>query len=159
MNQTLTEVLEDLDVQIKKQQAIVTVGNLPGITGERMQIKRLFQNLINNAVKFHKPNHGSHVEVQGRIVRNVDIRKELGLTLADISYVRFSVKDDGIGFEEKYSEKVFNIFQRLHGRMDYEGTGIGLAICRKIVTNHKGHIVARSTENIGSEFIVILPVS
>ena len=159
MNQITTEVLEDLDLQIKKEQAFVTVGKLPGITADKMQMKRLFQNLINNAVKFHKPNQGSHVEVQGRVVKSQDVRNELGLTLADISYVRFSVKDNGIGFEEKYNEKVFNIFQRLHGRMEYEGTGIALAICRKIVTNHNGHIVARSVENVGSEFIVILPVS
>ena len=69
------------------------------------------------------------------------------------------VKDNGIGFDEKYSEKIFNIFQRLHGRMEYEGTGIGLAICRKIVLNHNGYITVSSKENEGSEFIVILPAS
>jgi signal transduction histidine kinase len=69
-----------------------------------------------------------------------------------------AVKDNGIGFDEKFNDKIFNIFQRLHGRTDYEGTGIGLAICRKIVNNHKGYITARSQENIGSEFIVILPL-
>jgi signal transduction histidine kinase/CHASE3 domain sensor protein len=159
MNQIMAEVLEDLDIQIKKERAVVTVGKLPGITGERMQIKRLFQNLINNAVKFHKPGQSPNIEVRGTIVKRKDIRSELGLNVADTLHARFSVKDDGIGFEEKYNEKIFNIFQRLHGRAEYEGTGIGLAICRKITANHKGYIAARGTENIGSEFIVILPVS
>jgi signal transduction histidine kinase len=159
MNQIMAEVLEDLDIQIKKERAVVTVGKLPGITGERMQIKRLFQNLINNAVKFHKPNQTSHIEVRGKIVKRQDILDELGLNVADTPHARFSVKDDGIGFEEKYNDKIFNIFQRLHGRTEYEGTGIGLAICRKIVTNHKGYIAARGMENIGSEFIVILPLT
>jgi signal transduction histidine kinase/CHASE3 domain sensor protein len=159
MNQIMAEVLEDLDIQIKKERAVVTVGKLPGITGERMQIKRLFQNLINNAVKFHKPGQNPTIEVRGTIVKRKDIRSELGLNAADTLHARFSVKDDGIGFEEKYNEKIFNIFQRLHGRAEYEGTGIGLAICRKITANHKGYIAARGMENIGSEFIVILPLS
>lgn len=159
MNSIMQEVVEDLDIQIKRERAIVNVGHLPGITAEKMQIKRLFQNLINNAIKFHKPNQSPQVDVDGKIVRHKEIQSELGISLPDVTYAWIMIKDNGIGFEEKYKEKIFNIFQRLHGRMEYEGTGIGLAICRKIVTNHKGYITARSIENVGSEFIVILPVS
>jgi len=155
----MAEVLEDLDIQIKNEGALIKVSNIPGILGEKMQIKRLFQNLINNAIKFHKPNQNPQVEVYGKLVRNKEIQRELGISLSDIQYVEIIIKDNGIGFEEKYNEKIFNIFQRLHGRLEYEGTGIGLAICRKIVTNHKGYITAQSNENVGSEFIVILPVN
>jgi signal transduction histidine kinase len=83
---------------------------------------------------------------------------ELHISVGPGEYVRYSVRDNGIGFDEKYAGKIFNLFQRLHGRNEYEGTGIGLSICRKIVMNHSGHIVAKSQEGVGSEFIIILPV-
>ena len=157
MNQIMTEIQEDLDIQIKREKAIVKIGKIPPLTGEKMQIKRLFQNLINNAIKFHKPNEFPIVEVIGKIMKWQEIKRAYGVSLQDMAYVAIMVKDNGIGFDEKFNDKIFNIFQRLHGRAEYEGTGIGLAICRKIVTNHKGYITARSQENIGSEFIVILP--
>jgi signal transduction histidine kinase len=134
------------------------VGQVPAIRGERSQIKRLFQNLISNGIKFHKNGSGSHVEVTGSVVRGGDVQNEFNVALPKLKYARIEVKDDGIGFDEKYLEKIFTIFQRLHGRTEYEGTGIGLAICRKIVANHGGFITARSTENEGSIFIVILPI-
>lgn len=157
MNSLMGEILEDLDIQIKREKADVKIAEIPTLVGEKMQIKRLFQNLINNAIKFHKPNEIPFVEVTGKLMKAQAIKRDLGISLPDTSYVMISVKDHGIGFDEKFNEKIFNIFQRLHGRTEYEGTGIGLAICRKIVLNHKGNITARSKENIGSEFIVILP--
>ena len=157
MNQIMSEIREDLDIQIRREKAAVNIGDIPAITGDRMQIKRLFQNLINNGIKFHKPNGNPIVEVMGRQVKWHEIRRDFGVSLSDTLYTMIVVKDNGIGFDEKFSEKIFNIFQRLHGRAEYEGTGIGLAICRKIVGNHKGYITARSKENVGSEFIVILP--
>jgi signal transduction histidine kinase/CHASE3 domain sensor protein len=157
MNQIISEIREDLDIQIKRENAVVNIGEIPHITGEKMQIKRLFQNLINNAMKFHKPNGNPVVEVMGKQLKWHEIRRDYGVSLPDTQYTMIVVKDNGIGFDEKFSEKIFNIFQRLHGRAEYEGTGIGLAICRKIVANHKGYIMARSKENVGSEFIVILP--
>jgi signal transduction histidine kinase len=159
MNQIMTEIKEDLDIQIKQEMAQLNIGKIPSLTGEKMQIKRLFQNLINNAIKFHKLNEVPIVEVSGKIVKYQDIKREFAVAMPDPSYVMIIVKDNGIGFNEKFTERIFNIFQRLHGRTEYEGTGIGLAICRKIVTNHKGYITARSKENLGSEFIVILPIN
>lgn len=157
MNQVMTEIKDDLDIQIKNEGAQLKIGKIPRLTGEKMQIKRLFQNLINNAIKFHKLNEIPIVEVTGMIMKSQEIKRELSVTVPEASYVVIVVKDNGIGFDEKFTEKIFNIFQRLHGRTEYEGTGIGLAICRKIATNHRGYITARSKENIGSEFIVILP--
>lgn len=159
MNQILSEIREDLDIQIKRENASIKIGRIPGITGDKMQIKRLFQNLINNAIKFHKPNGVPIVEVSGKLIKWHEIKRDFGISLPDIAYAMIVVKDNGIGFDDKFSEKIFNIFQRLHGRAEYEGTGIGLAICRKIVNNHKGYITATSKENIGSEFIVILPLN
>lgn len=157
MNQIIAEIRDDLDIQIKLENAQFKVGKIPAITGEKTQIKRLFQNLINNAIKFHKPNEAPVVEVTGVKVRSQEVAREFSVMLPQTSYVMITIKDNGIGFDERFSEKIFNIFQRLHGRTEYEGTGIGLAICRKIAINHRGFITARSKENVGSEFIVILP--
>ncbi len=159
MDQIMSEIKEDLDIQIKQEMAQLNIGKIPSLTGEKMQIKRLFQNLINNAIKFHKLNEVPIVEVSSKIVKYQEIKREFAVTMPDTTYVMIKVKDNGIGFNEKFTERIFNIFQRLHGRTEYEGTGIGLAICRKIVSNHKGYITARSKENIGSEFIVILPIT
>jgi signal transduction histidine kinase/CHASE3 domain sensor protein len=159
MNAIMKDVEEDLDSQIKREQAVLKIGEIPFLTGEKIQIKRLFQNLINNAIKFHKPNEVPIVEVFGRSVKWLEVKNQLGVVLPDIPYIMITVKDNGIGFDERFNEKIFNIFQRLHGRTEYEGTGIGLAICRKIVTNHKGYITARSKEDVGSEFIVVLPAT
>ncbi len=158
MRELLEEVIDDLDALVKQKEAKVIIRDVPGVTGERMQIKRLFQNLISNAIKFAKTDERPLVEISGKIVRSADVFDEFGVSLPAVDYTRFTVKDNGIGFDEKYLEKIFNIFQRLHGRNEYEGTGIGLSICRKIVLNHKGFITAHSKENIGSDFIVILPV-
>ena len=159
MNLIMSEVLEDLDVQIKREGALIKVDKIPTFIGEKIQIKRLLQNLINNAIKFHKPEHKPIVSINSRLVKSNEIESELGISLPNVPYIRIGVKDNGIGFEEKYVERVFNIFQRLHGRLEFEGTGIGLAICRKIVMNHKGYITVQSEVNVGSEFIIVLPVN
>ena len=158
VNELVTEIREDLEAQIKREKATLITGSLPSIRGERSQIKRLLQNLISNGIKFHKNGQGTRVEVTGSVMRGGDVQNEFNVSLPKLKYARIEVKDDGIGFDEKYLEKIFTIFQRLHGRAEYEGTGIGLAICRKIVANHGGFITARSAENEGSNFIVILPI-
>jgi signal transduction histidine kinase len=158
VNAIVAEIREDLETQIRREMATLVIGNLPNVRGERSQIKRLLQNLISNAVKFHKDGKGSRVEIKGSIVRGGDAQNQFNVPLPKLRYAKIEVSDDGIGFDVKYLEKIFTIFQRLHGRTEYEGTGIGLAICRKIVTNHGGFITARSEENKGSVFIVILPI-
>lgn len=151
------EVLEDIDLQISQQKAVIRIGSMLDFYGDKSQIKRLFQNLIGNAVKFHKLDEHPVVDISCKMMERSEAETETGMPLRETPFVRISIKDNGIGFDEKYVEKIFNIFQRLNGRTAYEGTGIGLAICRKIVSNHGGYITAKSIEDVGSEFIIILP--
>lgn len=153
----VNEVVDDIEGQIIREKAKVGVRPIAEIDGDRGQIRRLFQNLISNAIKFHKSGASPVVEITGNIVSASEAEKEFGFPLQEKSYVRIVVKDNGIGFDEKYADKIFNIFQRLQGRAEFEGTGIGLAICRKIMTNHRGYIRAQSVVNEGSEFILIFP--
>jgi signal transduction histidine kinase len=153
----VNEVVDDIEGQILREKAKVGVSPIAQINGDRGQIRRLFQNLISNAIKFHKAGSLPVVEISGAVVPATVAEKEFGISLAESSYVRIVVKDNGIGFDEKYADKIFNIFQRLHGRAEFEGTGIGLAICRKIMMNHRGYIRAQSVINQGSEFILIFP--
>jgi two-component system, chemotaxis family, CheB/CheR fusion protein len=143
------EVVEDLEETINNTNATIKIRELPSINGDRRQLKQLFQNLISNGIKFHKENEDPVVEIKPRFVS--------GDGDTEGNYVELIFADNGIGFDEKYHDKIFTIFQRLHGRIEYEGTGIGLAICKKIVDNHNGMIYAKSELGVGSEFIVALP--
>jgi signal transduction histidine kinase len=118
-------------------------------------MRQLFQNLIANALKFHKEEEPPVVEVSGEMV--VEEEGAQGPTSAGARW-QITIEDNGIGFDEKYLERVFDVFQRLHGPGAYEGTGIGLAICRKIADRHGGAITATSQPGRGSTFMVTLPV-
>ena len=147
--QVTREVLSDLEVRIEKTGATVEVNNLPKIQADPMQMRQLIQNLIGNALKFHLPEAKPKVKVNGQILTNGS---------PDDPICQFTVQDNGIGFDEKYIDKIFAVFQRLHGRQEYEGTGIGLAVCRRIVDRHKGNITAKSKPGQGATFTVQLPV-
>jgi len=138
------EVLGDLEVRIRTTAGKVEIGDLPAIEGDPVQIRQVFQNLIGNALKFHKPDVAPVVRVSG--------------SRTGPDSVEIRVADNGIGFDNADAEKVFQPFQRLHGRLEYEGTGIGLAICRKIVERHHGTIGVDSSPGRGSVFTVALPV-
>lgn len=157
--QLLRDVIDDLDAQVRREEAVVRIGMVPSFAGDKIQMKRLFQNVVSNGIKFHKPGVPPVVDIQGSLMSSSEVKTTPGLSLSEQQYVKITIKDNGIGFDEKYAEKIFTIFHRLNGRNEYEGTGIGLSICRKIVSNHKGIIMARSVENEGSEFIIILPVA
>jgi len=149
------EVLSDLEVTIEQLAARVELGELPVIEADPTQMRQLFQNLIGNGLKFRKKDQAPTVKVycetaKGRLYHQTTLATE-----SDIC--RLVVEDDGIGFEQKYCEKIFNVFQRLHGRSEYEGTGVGLAVCRKIVERHGGSITALSSPDQGARFIVELP--
>jgi PAS domain S-box-containing protein len=145
LSKTVHEVLSDLEVRIKKTGGEVRVEALPVIQADPIQMRQLFQNLIGNALKFCET--GKKPIVQVRSVSNTG------------SECQIVVEDNGIGFEERFLEKIFAPFQRLHGRSShYEGTGMGLAICKKIVERHGGSITAKSAPGEGAAFIVKLPL-
>ncbi|MBX3059137.1 MAG: PAS domain S-box protein [Anaerolineae bacterium] len=142
----LHAVLSDLEAQIERVNGRVTVQPLPTIEADATQMRQLFQNLISNALKFHRPGMPPEVDVQGK---RVDVN---GRDLLEIR-----ITDNGIGFEPQDSERIFGVFQRLHGRDAYEGSGLGLAICRKIVLRHYGHVAAYGAPGNGATFVVQLP--
>jgi PAS domain S-box-containing protein len=155
LSAVVVDVLSDLEARLAQTGGTVDVANLPTVVSDPVQMRQLFQNLIGNALKFHHRREAPIVRVTAEIVDNREITGRGG----EGSTCRISVIDNGIGFDEKYLDRVFTIFQRLHGRGEYEGTGIGLAICRKIVERHGGTITARSQLGRGATFIVSLPMS
>lgn len=157
VNEIIGHIISDMDVQVQQKQARFTIASLPQMEVSPLQIEQLFQNLISNALKF------SRADVPPLIEISAEIREasELDGTLLQASpgqYCVITFRDNGIGFENEYAERIFVIFQRLHGKAQYEGTGIGLAICKKIVENHKGYIRAVGKVHEGATFTIILPV-
>jgi len=141
------DALSALELLVEETAAVVTVEGLPEVEVDEAQMRQLFQNLIGNALKFRQAGVKPSVRVRGRV------EARLGVDHAIIE-----VQDNGIGFDDRYSERIFQVFQRLHGKSEFEGTGIGLAICKKIVERHDGRIHARSKPGEGAQFIVELPV-
>ncbi len=201
------EVLSDLEGSVQQTGGQVEIGPLPTLEADPLQMRQLLQNLIGNALKFHRPGEPPLVRVQGRTLEPDERNEESGepgveaagrqpsgepqpegwrptASVAEVEaagrqpsgnrspegwrpaastpgatrpWYEITVQDNGIGFEEVYLDRIFQVFQRLHGRNEYEGTGVGLAICRKIVERHGGRITARSAPGQGSTFIVYLP--
>jgi signal transduction histidine kinase len=115
-----------------------------------LQMRQLFQNIIGNSLKYHHPDRAPEIRIsRGSVPEGYD----------SATHVAISIKDNGIGFKKEYQEKIFDIFQRLHTRQQFKGTGIGLSICKKIVERHHGRITASAVPGLGAEFIVILPLS
>jgi light-regulated signal transduction histidine kinase (bacteriophytochrome) len=137
------EAADILEASVKETGCQIETENIPAIEADETQMLRLFQNLIGNALKFHGV-ETPHIKVYGKLHRH--------------GICEIFVKDTGIGFDPKYAELIFKPFQRLHGRSEYDGTGMGLAICRKIVERHGGNIRAESEPGKGSTFIIRLPV-
>jgi signal transduction histidine kinase len=141
--QVTRDVLEDLEAQVERSQAVVEVGPLPAISADPLQMRQLMQNLISNAIKFRRP------EVTPRVLIEAT---------ADDGKIRLTVRDNGIGFDPQYSRRIFRVFERLHGRGEYPGTGIGLALCRRIAERHGGTVFADSEPGKGATFTVTLPM-
>ena len=137
-----------MEVTIEEQKAEVVVHELPAVEANPIQLTQVFQNLIGNSLKFHKPNEPARVNIEGEIIEDGEQKK----------YARVRVADQGIGIPDEYQDKIFNIFQRLHGRSAYEGTGIGLAVVRRIIERHNGAIRVFSKEGKGTTFEMDLPL-
>jgi two-component system, LuxR family, sensor kinase FixL len=151
------EVASDLEIQIEKAEGRVEVGHLPAIQADPLQMRQLLQNLVANSLKFHRVEVPPVVKLEGRFVSERGRRRPGGSVAEELC--RIVVEDNGIGFEQKYHERIFGVFQRLHPRDVFEGMGIGLALCRKIVERHHGTITARSIPGQGSVFEILLPVA
>ncbi|GAB4031414.1 PAS domain S-box protein [Spirosoma jeollabukense] len=158
LNHVITGVLADLEVAITQAEARVRIGNLPTVLGDESQLRQLFQNLLSNALKFRKADVRPVIQIQVEQVGPNDIPESVRPIRPVPAYYSISVSDNGIGFDEKYIDRIFQVFQRLHSRTKYAGTGIGLAICEKVATNHGGAITAVSQLGQGATFIVYLPV-
>ncbi len=149
------DVVSDLEVRIEQTGARVEIGRLPSIDADAGQMRQLLQNLISNALKFHAPGLKPEVIISAKVLDNAE---SLPGSMPGEELVQIMVRDNGIGFDERYLDRIFQVFQRLHSRSDFEGTGIGLAVCRKIADRHGGIISAKSSEGQGATFIVTLPV-
>jgi signal transduction histidine kinase len=150
LDEVARQVTADHEILIRQAGARVEIGSLPVIDAEPVHMQQLFSNLIGNALKFRNADIAPLVTIRSTIVQPDGNREA-------VESCRIEVQDNGIGFDEQYLQKIFMAFQRLHGRGMYEGSGVGLAICQKIVDHHQGSITARSTPGVGSTFIVTLP--
>lgn len=157
LNQIAKEVIEELMETVDDKNATIDVGELGDAPIIPFQFRQMLHNLIGNALKFAKLGTPSHVVIRGERVKSSDV-KEADL-LNNMDYLHISIADNGIGFEEQYKDRIFEVFQRLHDREKIAGTGIGLAIVKKIVENHKGSITASSTLNEGAIFDIYIPLS
>lgn len=147
LNDIIKEVLGDLEIRINETKAEIKTQILPTIDADPLQMRQLFQNIIGNAIKYHRANVPPVVTITSRTTAN-----------DNGNYCEINITDNGIGFDNKYAEQIFGLFQRLHGRSEYTGTGIGLSICKKIIEHHKGVIVASSKNGEGSTFCITLPI-
>ena len=146
LEELVSEVLTDLEPRIREKRGTVHVDSLPTVEADRIQMRQLFQNLISNSIKFHRKEEPPLIHIKASLCKQSNMWK-------------ITVQDNGIGFNEKHLSKIFKPFQRLCGKDEFEGNGMGTAICHKIIENHHGAITAQSVPNQGSTFIVKLPKS
>jgi PAS domain S-box-containing protein len=156
LNQKISAVLGDLELEIEEKKARINIQTLPTIQGYRRQLQQLFQNLISNALKYHKSGEAPEIDITATMVTAAEAGAPVSVN-PENKYHLIEVKDKGIGFEQKYADKIFNVFTRLHGNAEYKGTGVGLSIVRKVMENHEGFIRAESVPGEGSSFKVYFP--
>ncbi|MFD2937311.1 sensor histidine kinase [Spirosoma flavum] len=158
LNQVIATALQDLDVSIRESTAQLDIDTLPVVQGNRGQLEKLFQNLLSNALKFRRLDVPLQIRVSVQTMPATELPSLIKPARKTELYHRIEVSDNGIGFDEKYLDRVFQVFQRLHGKSTYPGTGIGLAICEKVAINHGGAITAISQPGHGAAFHVYFPV-
>jgi len=149
LNETVRGVLSDLEVTVARERAWVDADTLPSIEADGLQMRQLFQNLLGNALKYRKPECAPVINISSELIEGAG---------GSNARFRITIADNGIGFEPEYAERIFGVFQRLHGRGEYSGAGIGLSVCRKIVERHGGSLTAEGLPGEGSRFHIELPV-
>ena len=157
LNDVIKNVINDFELTIKEKNAVIEVEQLPVVPAIPLFMNQLFYNLINNALKFARKDNPPKIWIRAKTLDQNEKAAYPDLN-QQLPYTEIVVKDNGIGFNEKFSEQVFDLFQRLHNRNEYSGTGIGLALCRKIVLQHEGKIFVKSKEKEGSSFFILLPL-
>jgi two-component system, chemotaxis family, CheB/CheR fusion protein len=159
LDQVLKNVMGDLDLLVSETKAELVYNEpLPQIDAIPLQMNQLFYNLLTNAIKFRQETVAPRIIITSHLLDAEDVRKYADLK-ADGQHIEIRVTDNGIGFDQQFGEQIFQIFERLHTPDEFEGTGVGLALCKQIVENHHGHLFAKSKENEGASFFVILPVN
>lgn len=156
LNEVVSQVLVDLELLISQKNATIHVSELPVLNAIPVQMQQLFYNLVNNALKFSRPGTPPIIEISATNALQEEITMHPELVRFK-EYYKITIKDNGIGFEQKYAEKIFTIFQRLHSKSAYEGTGIGLSLVKKVAINHRGVIYGVSEPDQGAAFHVLLP--
>src|SRR6476620_5488373 len=156
LNMLIQELLDDFELIIKDKKAKILVNPLPRIEVNRGQIRQVFQNIISNALKFQRPGVDPEISINSKLVQSLSFDSKED---PNGDYCLISIKDNGIGFKEKFATDIFDLFERLNPKDRYEGTGIGLAIAKKIVEKHNGLIKANSNQMDGSIFMIILPIN
>lgn len=154
LNEIAENVKNDFELLIQEKNAVVKVGNLPAVLGNARQMQQLFSNIISNSLKFSVKD--PFIEIYANKLSEEEVELNTNLSRRK-EYLELTFKDNGIGFEQKYADQIFNIFQRLNTKEAYSGSGVGLALCKKIVENHHGLIMARGEMNKGASIIIILP--
>ena len=157
LNAVLNHIESDLEVVIHQKNARILHNKLPVIQGLSILVHQLFYNLINNALKFTNTSKAPLIAISAEVVDGAALNETLYL-LKDKQYHRIIIQDNGIGFGQKEAEKIFKTFSRLHAKDKYEGTGLGLALCKKIVERHNGAMYAEGKENEGATFYILLPI-
>jgi len=157
LNKVLQSVQRDLQEKIDEHNVVIESQHLPTLNIVPLQFQQLFANIISNAIKYRKPDVDPVIKITASIVPASEINTPM--LLPKSRYWKISIADNGIGFEAQHETKVFELFQRLHGKTEYEGTGIGLAICKKIMQNHKGFINAKGVPGQGATFNLFLPAN
>jgi hypothetical protein len=147
LNQLIHDVISDLEIDVDRTEAKFKTDGLPEVWGIPSQLRQLFQNLVSNAIKFRKKDTAPLIHIY----------EGAQFLLNDRDYCRIVVQDNGIGFDPKFAEEIFVVFKRLHSYHEFEGSGVGLSICKKIIEKHSGFITAESNINLGSKFIIDLP--
>ena len=158
LNQKIKLVLEDIELLVEEKNGDIQVDPLPVVRGHRRQLQQLFHNLIINALKYSKPDRTPEIRISSSTIKGSEAELPVAEKDRNLEFHLIRVTDNGIGFEQKDEERIFQVFQRLHGNAEYKGTGVGLSIARKVVENHEGYIYARSEPGAGATFSVLLPV-